>query len=156
MATALISVDLGQWRRAQRSIGSGGLEARRPRPHGGFRLLARLQKMLALLAAIMLVIAGSPALAATQGCDPCPPDCAMMAPTAEIQPAGPDAAPKQGPASEAPCKQTVLCQSAFAAAPLLTAGLAILSTAEAEHSGLSILPAPSRPPDPALRPPILL
>ncbi len=59
--------------------------------------------------------------------------------------------------AESPCKSTVACQGAFAAPllPQMAAETVLLAEATA-HDLVGTLIAPSRPPDPTLRPPIRL
>ncbi|HEY2358106.1 MAG TPA: hypothetical protein VGH86_11700 [Phenylobacterium sp.] len=116
--------------------------------------MQRVRVLLGLLAAIILMIGGAPATAAANPCNPCPPDCAMMAQMAMA------AADHQAPGkskAENPCKSTAVCQSAFAV-PLLpqTAADVVLLAETTEHDLVGALAAPSRPPDPTLRPPIQL
>jgi hypothetical protein len=107
----------------------------------------------AFVAAIMLVIGGTPVRAATGPCDPCPPDCPMMAQASADQP---HKAPKGDPA-ESPCQAMVACPAAMTLPPgpppmaiaWLTLKDAGLRPAEEQR-------APSRPPDRELRPPIQL
>ena len=117
------------------------------------RPLPRLSVLAALVAAIMLVIGGTPVRASTGPCDPCPPDCPMMAQASADQS---HKAPKGDPA-ENPCQAMVACPAAIAlptvphALPIawLTPKDAGLRPAEEQR-------APSRPPDRDLRPPIQL
>jgi len=118
--------------------------------------MARLARLLALLAAIMLVIGGAPAVAASQPCDPCPPDCPMMQQMAE-QMAHHGKAPDQGGKANSPCKPDVACQvSASMTAPLQTTVAITLTTAALDLRPSDPLAAPSHPPDRSLRPPIQL
>ena len=115
--------------------------------------LPKLSAIAALLAAIMLVIGGVPARAATGPCDPCPPDCAMMQAQA-------NAAQHQdkAPASDqSPCKAMAICQApaALPATPL-PVGLTRLAASDVRQQLVNARFAPSRPPDRALRPPIQL
>jgi hypothetical protein len=116
--------------------------------------MQRLRAFLGLLAAITLMVGGAPASAAANPCNPCPPDCAMMAKAAADHH---DQAPGKSGKAETPCKSTAACQSAFAV-PLLpqTAVETVLLAEITEHDLVGALAAPSRPPDPTLRPPILL
>jgi hypothetical protein len=116
---------------------------------------------LAFLATIMLVIAGGPSVATAASCDPCPPDCSMMAPAQASATAMDDhgKAPAQGETPQkSSCLQTGLCQAASVAPPMATATVAVLNLAQgtARHDIVSDRTAPSRPPDRDLRPPILL
>ena len=119
--------------------------------------MPKLSHILALLAAIMLVIGGAPAVAAAQPCDPCPPDCPMMQQMA----ASADnhtQAPAKGGQPDNPCKQGLACQT-FATAVAAPSGSFVtfaLSGDAIEHRLADALAAPSRPPDRNLRPPILL
>ena len=119
--------------------------------------MLKLSRLLALLAAIMLVIGGAPAVAAVQPCNPCPPDCPMMqqmAGSAEHH----SPAPAKGGQAENPCKQGLACQAFAAAVVAPTATqIAFTFTGDAiEHNISDALAAPSRPPDRNLRPPIQL
>ena len=112
----------------------------------------RLRAFLGLLAAIFLVIGGVPASASTNLCNPCPPDCPMMAQMADAA-ANPQMPGKSGNAGS-PCKSVVVCQSAFAVVLFAhTTVETVLLTETAEHDFIRVLVAPSRPPDPTLRPP---
>lgn len=119
--------------------------------------MARLGRILALVAAIMLVIGGAPAVAAAQPCDPCPPDCPMMQQFADSV-ADHGAAPDKGGKADNPCQQQGLaCQaSATMAAPVQTAVRIILASEAIDHRLAKPLAATSRPPDRSLRPPIQL
>ena len=68
-----------------------------------------------------------------------------------------DQAPGKSGKAESPCKSMAVCQSAFAV-PLLpqTAVETVLLAETTEHDLAGALAAPSRPPDPTLRPPIQL
>lgn len=114
-----------------------------------------LSRLLALLAAIMLLIGGAPAFAATQPCDPCPPDCPMMA---QMTTATADHGKAPDPAGKAdnPCKPDLACQaSATMTAPLMHAVADVtLTSTRVDHRLGDPLAAPSRPPDRSLRPPI--
>jgi hypothetical protein len=107
-----------------------------------------------MIAAIMLVIGGTPAVAAPGPCNPCPPDCAMM-----MQAAGMADQHAKGPQQQTqgdnPCKSSIACQTA-AALPVLPEGVTLewavrQSVAHAIRADMSV---PSRPPDRDLRPPI--
>lgn len=117
--------------------------------------------LLAFVATIMLVVAGGPAVATTAACDPCPPDCPMMA-SAQASAAAMDdrgKAPIQGETPQkSDCVQTALCQAATAAAPLTVGTVADLyfPRSTGKHDIVSDGAAPSRPPDRDLRPPIFL
>lgn len=105
------------------------------------------------MAAIMLVIGGTPVRASTGPCDPCPPDCPMMAQ------ASADQAPKapEGEPAESPCKAMVACVTAMALpTPPQTLAVAWLTPKNAGLRPANERRAPSRPPDRELRPPILL
>jgi hypothetical protein len=121
--------------------------------------MQRVRVLVGLLAAIILVVGGAPASAASNPCNPCPPDCPMMAQMA--QGAGMadhhDQAPGTSGKAETPCKSTAVCQTAFAV-PLLpqTAVETVLLAEATAHDPVGPLAAPSRPPDPTLRPPIQL
>lgn len=109
----------------------------------------------------MLVIAGSPAVAAGAGCDPCPPNCEMMLQDAAASGASGDSHPSPAHSedgSQTPCKQVVMCQAAAAApAPELGAVVfARLSHDAARRPWRNAVATPSRPPDQVLRPPIRL
>jgi hypothetical protein len=119
--------------------------------------MQRLSRLLALLAAIMLMIGGSPAVAASQPCNPCPPDCAMMKQMAAASADHHGQAPKGSP-SENPCKQSLACQvsAAAVAAPPTALVAFVLTTQKVDHRLAAALAAPSHPPDRSLRPPILL
>jgi hypothetical protein len=113
--------------------------------------------LLAVLASIILVIGGAPAWAATTPCNPCPPDCPMMAQMAKAASHHDTQAPGKSGKADDPCKAGMACQANFAA-PLLPAALGetILTTESAEHVAAASLGGPSRPPDPGRRPPIQL
>lgn len=113
---------------------------------------------LALLAAVMLVIAGAPAVAAADPCDPCPPDCPMMAELAAKAAAAQEQGAPADQQPDNPCKQMTACPSPPAATPpLLSESVsAILTPASARHGWLTVLAVPSRPPDRTLRPPIAI
>jgi hypothetical protein len=119
--------------------------------------MPRLPFLAALLAAIMLVIGGGPARAASEGCDPCPPDCPMMAQMATAT-ADHHGAPAKGDKADDPCKPGPLCQTTAAAiaAPALSGAPVYLATVGDALRPLRQLPATSRPPDRSLRPPIQL
>lgn len=117
--------------------------------------------LLAFVATIMLVVAGGPAVATTAACDPCPPDCPMMAPATPSTAAMDDhgKAPAQGETpNKSPCLQTGLCQAASVAPPMAAATVAVLylPRGAAQHDIVSDRAAPSRPPDRELRPPVFL
>jgi hypothetical protein len=113
--------------------------------------------LLGLLAAIILMVGGAPASASSNPCNPCPPDCPMMAQMAGAMADHQDQAPGKSGKAENPCKSTAACQSAFAV-PLLpqTAAETVRLAETAAHDLVGALAAPSRPPDPTLRPPIQL
>jgi hypothetical protein len=118
--------------------------------------MPRANTLLALLAAIMLVIAGAPARASATPCDPCPPDCAMMQQmAASMDHHG--KTPDPGGLPDNRCKQGLACPASFAAPVLPQFPAAVVLTADiAEHAPFDPLAAPSRPPDRSLRPPIQL
>jgi hypothetical protein len=119
--------------------------------------MQRVRVLLGLLAAIILMIGGAPASASSNPCNPCPPDCPMMAQIAKAAADHHDQAPGKSGQAETPCKSTALCQSAFAV-PLLaqTTTETVLLAETTAHDLVGALAAPSRPPDPTLRPPIQL
>ena len=119
--------------------------------------LFRASDLLALLAAIMLVVGGAPARASAGSCNPCPPDCAMMAQMAKASADHHAKNPGKTGKSENPCKASLACQGAFAV-PLLPQAAAetALAVEAADHDLIGALAAPSRPPDRTLRPPIQL
>jgi hypothetical protein len=119
--------------------------------------MQRVRVLLGLLAAIILMIGGAPASASSNPCNPCPPDCPMMAQMAKAAADHHGQAPGKGGKAEAPCKSTAVCQSTFAV-PLLpeTAAETVLLAEATAHDLVGALAAPSRPPDPTLRPPIQL
>jgi hypothetical protein len=121
--------------------------------------MQRVRVLLGLLAAIILMIGGAPASASANPCNPCPPDCPMMAQMAQSAEMADhhDQAPGRSGKAENPCKATAACQGAFAV-PLLpqTTVEKVLLAETTEHDRLGALAAPSRPPDPTLRPPIQL
>lgn len=131
---------------------------RHPHVRGG-AALSRLPFLFACLAAIMLVISGTPARAAVTPCDPCPPDCPMMAQMHAAQAAADHhaAAPENGGKAGNPCKPGLACQMG-ASAPILseTSAPILLTTDDAHLSAVHRDGGPSRPPDPRLRPPIEL
>lgn len=114
--------------------------------------------VLSLIAVVMLVIAGGPAVAAPHACDPCPPDCPMMAELAAKAAAAHESGAPADQQSDNPCKQMAACPSSTAAAPpLLGEGFrAVFTAGSARHGWLTVLAIPSRPPDRTLRPPIQL
>jgi hypothetical protein len=120
--------------------------------------MLRLSRLLALLAAIMLVIGGSPAVAASQPCNPCPPDCAMMKAMAATAADAHGQSPDRGSPAENPCKHGAICQAAAAAVaePSVTLVAMVLTARGVDHRRTAALAVPSRPPDPGLRPPIQL
>jgi hypothetical protein len=118
-----------------------------------------LRVLLGLLAAIVLMVGGTPAGASSNPCNPCPPDCPMMAQMAQSAEMADhhDRAPGQSGKAENPCKSTAVCQSAFAVPLLAQAAVETILFAETtQHDLVGALAAPSRPPDPTLRPPIQL
>lgn len=117
--------------------------------------MLKLGRFLALLAAVMLVIGGAPAVAVGQPCDPCPPDCPMKQQLAVEQAADQGSGPARDGKADNPCLQMLACQTATAAAsPYELVGFLQLSAASVTHPMLNPLQAPSRPPDRSLRPPI--
>jgi hypothetical protein len=118
------------------------------------RPMQRLSRLLALLAAVMLVIGGAPAVAAAQPCNPCPPDCPMMQQmAASADHHAPTPAKDSQPGN--PCKQGLAC-AAFTAAVAAPSETFALGGDAVEHRLADALAAPSRPPDRNLRPPIQL
>lgn len=119
--------------------------------------MQRVRVLLGLLAAIILMISGAPVSASTNPCNPCPPDCPMMAQIAKAAADHHGQAPGNSGKAENPCKSTAVCQSAFAVPLLPQAAVDTVLLAETtEHDLVGALAAPSRPPDPTLRPPIQL
>jgi hypothetical protein len=119
-----------------------------------YAAMLRLGRILALLAAIMLVIGGAPGVASANACSPCPPDCPMMKRLAADQAASHGPAAKGGKADN-PCQQMVACQTVTASvAASEQVSFAALSAAPVTHEAYDPPPAPSRPPDRSLRPPI--
>jgi hypothetical protein len=104
----------------------------------------------------MLVITGLPARASESPCNPCPPDCPMMAQMQMAAAAADHHATSPGKSGKAenPCKQGVACQTSAASPILSETPVAILLSADAadvyvlNHQG-----SPSQPPDETLRPP---
>jgi hypothetical protein len=119
--------------------------------------MQRVRFLLGLLVAIILMIGGAPASASSNPCNPCPPDCPMMAQMAKAAADHQDQMPGKNGQAENPCKSTAACQSAFSV-PLLPQALVEtpMLAVTAEHDLVAALAAPSRPPDPTLRPPIQL
>jgi hypothetical protein len=118
--------------------------------------MARPSFVIALLAAIMLVIAGAPTRAAASPCEPCPPDCPMMQQMATGAAGAHDKAPGDKAADD-PCKQGVACQlSATMTAPVQSVASATLASATVDHRLGDPLAVPSHPRDRSLRPPIQL
>jgi hypothetical protein len=117
--------------------------------------LLRASNLLAFIAAIMLVIGGAPARAAQAPCNPCPPDCPMMAQThmgAGASDHGPQA-PAKGKADNH-CKPGLACQASTPAPILSQASQVMILTADvADLSSQARQGRRSRPPDPMLRPP---
>ena len=109
-----------------------------------------------MLAAVMLVVAGAPSIAAAMACDPCPSDCAMMK-AAMVQADHHGKAPQQQERPKSPCKASIACPTAVVA-PLLTETVAPVWFAPQATEQLALIQAaaPSRPPDRTLRPPIQL
>lgn len=107
----------------------------------------------------MLMIGGLPGVAVAQSCDPCPPDCAMMkAAAASADPQNHGQPARQEHQTSAPCQAMLACQAAALAPVPVRAGSIDAPTVltRVMHAELAQLPAPSWPPDPALRPPIQL
>lgn len=133
------------------------LALERVRPHPSARKerpLRHWSALLALVAAMLLAIAGGPTLASAAVCDPCPPDCLMMLGDSAAASKAPDApADREG---QAPCQQTVLCQAApVVAPPPVNVAIAPFVSTGVLASWADSLEPPSRPPDRSLRPPIL-
>jgi|GEM_PF-5383115 len=119
--------------------------------------MQRVRVLLGLLAAIILMIGGTPASAASNACNPCPLDCPMMMQTAKPAADHHNQGPGKGGKAETPCKSMAVCQSVFAAPPPAQTAAEMSLHAEAtEHDLVVALAAPSFSPDPALRPPIQL
>lgn len=117
----------------------------------------RTSTLAAFFAAIMLVFAGAgaSARAAPAGCDPCPPDCAMMA-QADGSAAAMDRHDPANPSGDF-CDPGLACPGAGATFPPSEApAVVILARGAADHDRLDPLAAPSRPPERNLRPPIQL
>lgn len=119
--------------------------------------MKHVRALFGLLTAIFLLIGGAPASASSNPCNPCPPECPMMAQMATPAADHNDPAPGKGSKADSPCKSTAVCQTAFAV-PLLPqiAVETVLLAETTEHDLVAALAAPSRPPDPTLRPPIHL
>ncbi|WP_394760740.1 hypothetical protein [Phenylobacterium sp.] len=119
--------------------------------------MQRVRVLFGLLAAIILVIGGAPANASSNPCNPCPPDCPMMAQIAHAIADHHDQGKGKSGEAESPCKSTAVCQSAFAV-PLLpqTVVETVLLAETSAHDLVGALAAASWPPDPSLRPPIHL
>jgi hypothetical protein len=118
--------------------------------------MPQLGRILALLAAIMLMIGTAPAVAATQSCEPCPPDCPMMKMLSPSK-AG-DAQKAPSGKGENPCKPGVLCQASAPVTPAPPEASVRLSFSfeDVDHRPAGApLPA-SHQPDRSLRPPIQL
>ena len=119
--------------------------------------MQRVRALVGLLAAILMMIGGAPALASANPCNPCPPDCPMMAQMAKAVADHHDQAPETNGKAEDPCKASAACQGAFVAPlPPQTAIETAVLAETTEHDLTGALAAPSRPPDPTLRPPIQL
>ncbi len=119
--------------------------------------MQRVRAFMGLLAAIILMVSGAPVSASANACNPCPPDCPMMAQMAKAAAGHHDQAPGRSGKVENPCKSIAVCQSAFAVPLLPQAAVETVLLAEiTEHDLPGALAAPSRPPDPTLRPPIRL
>ena len=119
--------------------------------------MLRLRVFLGLLAAIILMVGGAPASAAADSCNPCPPDCPMMAQMAKAAADHHAQTPGKAGKADNPCKASAVCQSAFAV-PLIpqTAVETVLLAEIARHDLVATPAAPSRSPDRTLRPPIQL
>ena len=128
--------------------------------------MLRFRVLLGLLAAIALVIGGAPVSASANPCVPCPANCPTMAQAAQTAQTAPGAkaasdhqvqAPAKGGEAGSPCKSSLACQSVVVAALVPQAAAEIAWLAEAaDHDRVGQLAAPSRSPDPGLRPPIQL
>jgi hypothetical protein len=119
-----------------------------------FCAMLRLSRILALLAAIMIVIGGAPTVASANDCNPCPPDCPMMKQLAAEQAAS-HSAPAKGRKGDDHCQQMVACQAVTASvASSEQVSFVALSAMSVTHEAFDPLRAPSRPPDRSLRPPI--
>lgn len=117
--------------------------------------MLKLSRLLALLATIMLVIGGAPAVAAPQSCNPCPPDCPMMQQLAAEQATDHRSTPGKSGKADNPCQQMVACQTITATvAPSELVSFVALSAVTVAHPAFDPLDAPSHPPDRSLRPPI--
>ena len=116
--------------------------------------LRRLSALVAMVAAIMFVIGGTPVIAEAAPCNPCPPDCAMMKEMAAKAAAEQSKATHQQDQPDNPCKPTLAC-AAPAVAPLIGQQFAwpVQVAQEARQEIVSDQAAPSRPPDRQLRPP---
>lgn len=121
---------------------------------GGGPHLMRLSTLVGVLAAITLVIAGAGASRASPACDPCPPDCPMMA--GETMGGAHADHHGEAPAEKPGCCDHGLRTQTSAALPPLFAGDVEIGVAAASvrHDLIDDRAAPSRPPDRALRPPI--
>ena len=119
--------------------------------------LPRLSVLAAFMAAIMLVIGGTPVRAATGPCDPCPPDCPMMAQASADQAHQPPIKTPRGDAAQSPCQAMVVCPAAIALlTPAQTLAVAWLTPEDAGLRPANEQRTPSWPPDRDLRPPIQL
>jgi hypothetical protein len=123
-----------------------------------FARVPKLSTLFALLAALMLVMAGAPSRASAPTCDPCPPDCPMMAQMAKASAAADQAQhPEKGRKPDNPCKQGMVCAQVAMAPPLSLSGIEAARFDEAAALFASVADGgPSHPPDPGRRPPILL
>ena len=119
--------------------------------------MQRVRVFLGLLAAVILMVGGAPASASAKPCNPCPPDCPMMAQMGKAAADHHDQGPGKSGKVENPCKSSAICQSAFAV-PLLpqTAVETVRFAETTRHDLVGPIQVPSRPPDPRLRPPISL
>jgi hypothetical protein len=118
--------------------------------------MARTPFLLAVLAAIMLLIGGTPLRAAPSACNPCPPDCPMMKHMAASS-GEHHKAPDTGGKAHNPCKQGLACQiSATMTAPSQMVTFVTLTANVVDHQSGGLLAVASHPPDRSLRPPIQL
>lgn len=103
------------------------------------------------------MIAGAPTVAVAAPCDPCPPDCPMMADLADQAQAGDPSPDGSEQETGNPCKQTIICQASFVAPlPSMAEEAVARVPVKAAHGAFEPLAARSRPPDRELRPPISL
>lgn len=117
-------------------------------------LLRRWSTLFALVAAMLLAIAGGPSVAQEAACDPCPPDCPMMLPDSAALASDHGSGAPADQKGKAPCQQTVLCQAAPVVAPApIGVAFAPRAPTRAIARWTNSPEAPSRPPDRTLRPP---